>query len=136
VPNFQGRIATHKHQTMASLKSAVAMGLVAASSAFAVPSRGLAFAGPALPLPTTHGHALAAQRQPALRQAKAGNLKVGALGARATRPGRPPVDAWHARASVRADTVGAVACVCGLLCVLCRWSMRCCSRVVWPRLPA
>jgi hypothetical protein len=64
---------------MSAIKSAVAMGLVAASSAFAVQGspRGLAFAGLALPRVAAQGHALASQRQPALRQAKASSLKVG-----------------------------------------------------------
>ena len=62
---------------MATIKSVVAMGLVAASSAFAVQGspRGLAFTGLKLPRVAAQGHALASQRQPALRQAKAGSLQ-------------------------------------------------------------
>jgi hypothetical protein len=75
---------------MSTIKSAVAMGLVAASSAFAVQGspRGLAFAGPALPQAAAQGHVLKSQRQPALRQAKARSLKVGSTGRTGRSSGR------------------------------------------------
>ena len=52
---------------MSSVRSAVALGLIASSAAFT---------GSALPMTKAPGHALASQRPPALRQFRAANLKV------------------------------------------------------------
>jgi len=61
---------------MATMRSAVVLGLVAASSALAPGAHRntLAFAGPALPL--VQSHILSSQRLPALRQPRAASLKV------------------------------------------------------------
>jgi hypothetical protein len=98
---------------MSTIKSAVAMGLVAASSAFAVQGspRGLAFAGLAMPRVAAQGHALASQRQPALRQAKASSLKVGAQGARGAAALREPPGKAHA-ADHATHCMGMGFCVC------------------------
>ena len=61
------------------MRSAVVLGLVAASSALAPGAHRntLAFAGPALPL--VQSHILSSQRLPALRQPRAASLKVNSL---------------------------------------------------------
>ena len=61
---------------MATVRSAVVLGLVAASSVLApgAHQNTLAFAGPALPL--VQCHILSSQRLPALRQPRAASLKV------------------------------------------------------------
>eukprot|EP00277_Geminigera_cryophila_P003699 CAMPEP_0179419698 /NCGR_PEP_ID=MMETSP0799-20121207/8747_1 /TAXON_ID=46947 /ORGANISM="Geminigera cryophila, Strain CCMP2564" /LENGTH=157 /DNA_ID=CAMNT_0021193207 /DNA_START=21 /DNA_END=494 /DNA_ORIENTATION=+ len=58
------------------MRSAVVLGLVAASSALAPGAHRntLAFAGPALPL--VQSHVLSSQRSPALRQPRAASLKM------------------------------------------------------------
>jgi hypothetical protein len=105
---------------MVSFKSTVAMGLVAASSALAVPAaRGLAFAGPALQLPATIGQGAGSRHRgaaPARAAPGQGLEQVGALGVRAARPGRVPL------------MRGAHARLCALTrCVLWRAFATCCA---------
>jgi len=58
------------------MRSALVLGLVAASSVLALGAHQntLAFAGPALPL--VQSHVLSSQRSPALRRPRAASLKV------------------------------------------------------------
>lgn len=66
-PKFQGWMETWLAKHMTTVRSAVAVGLIATSAAFTG----------SLPMTKAPVYALASQRPPALRQSQASNLKVG-----------------------------------------------------------